>query len=899
MRILFSIIALCFCVLFADKAEADYLYHSTYLVNKIKPNLTVRSKPTSVFSQTKLMPIKLASVQFLTDGTQLKFDKVKGDVKSQCAALGYVLHIDKCGLGNNLSPSYLCSSELPDVAGAENYTSGCCNTKLYTAASASQCTDNATATGDYCYWGGSKKYRCTCDKSRYPYSNQDGEACSAGQVFDYTDVCKIRGSDGSVISEHYASCCKVSTKEGDGGYEQCDASNHEVGWGKSCRINGGATLLYEKCVCSSNYQTPCESTRLIDGSDYCKLDGTIYTRESNCESRCTYTSETNIDSYLQDKAWHCLYEKDGATIKDAEGSLCYNPSVSVAPDVIPDYDTTNVDKDKNYFDDCVAQGFTKSRSDCYVEHLILYCPNDSSKVWCLDGKYCSGYDVGNIDRIEACNVGANITFCGSKDQGLRCRYKMDECNACWNDGIYNGTCSNLDNTKDTQGKYLGYSLVDGKITANCCKFGYYMEDGICKPNVCDKDYYPYALRPDSTLGTVEECYEADASANLGYKAYFGYANCRNDEEKGESWMQDPNNSRRCVCNRTSEKLGYLPFGIDDYFGTNGDDANPGFNAGGYGLYRSCSDPDGTYYGYTMCYIGRKMTENGECIRAERGDYRYLYPYYSMVGINESLNHWGYPAITNKSEPRTSEDAYCIHKYTHCEDRNGRKLGDDEVCALVPEGCNLGYEEACNDCYHKSSVAKGNDGLYHINTGYLLTVNTYWNNSRLGGMTKCPKDYFKSSQHNLCYGICYTKNFSGCFAGEILVDDATNYQLGVVYYNKDKTLYLHSLQPYKYDTWDNAVTDIAAYAPEGYETHPIFGKGKWIMPRINGTITIEQVSRYVILGVLRDNAMGYLYGTWLSPEIDDKYAYYRTYEGGEVVKEKSGNYYYSPHLIFTY
>ena len=89
MRILFSIIALCFCMLFSNETRADYLYHSTYLVNKIKPNLTVRSKPTSQF-------IKLASVQFLTDGTQLKFDNKKGDVKSQCASLGYVLNVDKC-----------------------------------------------------------------------------------------------------------------------------------------------------------------------------------------------------------------------------------------------------------------------------------------------------------------------------------------------------------------------------------------------------------------------------------------------------------------------------------------------------------------------------------------------------------------------------------------------------------------------------------------------------------------------------------------------------------------------------------------------------------------------------------------------------------------------------------
>ena len=642
------------------------------------------------------------------------------------------------------------------------------------------------------------------------------------------------------------------------------------------------------------------------------MDGTNYTRESNCESKCTYTAETNIDSYLQDKAWHCLYEKDGATIKDAEGSLCYNPSVSVAPDVIPDYDTTNVDKDKNYFDDCVAQGFTKSRSDCYVEHLILYCPNDSSKVWCLDGKYCSGYDVGNIDRIEACNVGANITFCGSKDQGLRCRYKMDECNACWNDGIYNGTCSNLDNAKDAQGKYLGYSLVNGQITTNCCKFGYYMDGGICKPNVCDKDYYPYALRPDSTLGTVEECYEADASANLGYKAYFGYANCRSDEDKGESWMQDPNNSRRCVCNRESEKLGYLPFGIDDYFGLNGDEENPGFNAGGYGLYRSCSDPDGTYYGYTMCYIGSKMSSDkkGVCIMNSRAEYQWSYPYATPENINRVFISWGYPAITSNEKPRTSDDAYCIHKYTHCEDRQGRRLGDDEVCALVAEGCNLGYEEACNVCYHESSVAKGDDGLYHIGD-YVLISHTYWNEDVLSGITKCPLHFYQDENHpiyqnengNSCYIICFMSNLSECFSGALLLDDGNNNtKLGVVYYNANNTLYLHSLQQYKSGTWDDAMADVAEYAPLGYEEHPIFGKGKWQLPPRGYSLRgVKNTTQYATVITLKDygcstNVGG---GTWSSTIISDGTAYWEPYSSDPVATDKSAVKLYSPHLIFTY
>ena len=211
MRMLFSIITLCFCVCFSYTAEAALSYHNTHLVNNIKPNLTVRSKPTSVFSQTKLMPIRLASVEFLTHEYQLKFDNKKGDVKSQCAALGYVLPVSQCDKSDGYQPSYLCSSEksMKDVDGAENYTSGCCNTKLYTASSANGCSDNSTATGDYCYWGGSKHYRCFCDNIRYPYREytdtdlnaKEGMPCGQGE-FDYTDVCIIKDAGGAVISKH-------------------------------------------------------------------------------------------------------------------------------------------------------------------------------------------------------------------------------------------------------------------------------------------------------------------------------------------------------------------------------------------------------------------------------------------------------------------------------------------------------------------------------------------------------------------------------------------------------------------------------------------------------------------------------------------------------------------------
>jgi len=913
--------------------DAYSSYHNTNLVFDIKPTQFVRSKPTSVFSQTKLIPIRLASVQFLTDGTQLKFDKVKGDVKSQCASLGYVLPVSQCDASKGYMPSYLCSSELPDVTGSGNYTSGCCNSLIYTASSEKGCGDNSTATGDYCYWGSSKKYRCTCDNIRYPYraytdaelNAKEGMPCGEGQVFDYTDVCTIKDAGGAVISKHYASCClpfKEVDGKSNGGYKQCDGNNHEVGWGKSCRINNGATILYEKCVCSTNYQTECESTRLIDGSDYCRLDGTIYTRESNCESTCTYTAETNIDSFLYGKVWHCLFEEAGATIKKEEEQVCGNPK-----------DMENV----NYFDDCEAQGYTKSVADCYIDSLILECPSDSSKVWCVDGRACSKYPVGNIGIENACTKGANLIerkdkeaeTCFTDDKVVRCRYKKEDCNKCWNDGQYIGNCTNLDNLRDTNNKYLGYSLINGNVTENCCKFGYYMENGICVPNECDNGYYPYAIRPDKAIGEVEECYEADDSASLGYKVYFGYKDCKDDAAQGQYWMHDSSNSRKCVCNRGKPKDGdgneipgreALPFNIEDYFNGNGDTNNPGFGEGKYGEYRSCTDPEGSYYGYDMCYIGRKMSESGKCVPYQRVSYNKLYPYY-ISNVNNQLEIWGYPTVSIKTEPRTSEQAYCVHKYTHCEDKLGKKLGSQDVCDMIPDGCNYGYESACSECYHVSSVVKNGD-LFNVNPDYTFKVNRYTNNQHLSGFESCPEGVMHGGNYKVCYGYCdikingnydvetgkYTYVCEGCDKcqeGSILRlnDDNNPIIVGILYANRSSKLYVNILGNYPSADWYSAMEDVKKYAPFGLEMHYLFGVGCWRLPLKDEVLNTFAVSKpsvgpYPIMAI--NSLHGYSGGgTWTSTEKDSNTAYMQWYTSDMTSYTKSTSQVYTPTIIFEY
>jgi len=404
------------------------------------------------------------------------------------------------------------------------------------------------------------------------------------------------------------------------------------------------------------------------------------------------------------------------------------------------------------------------------------------------------------------------------------------------------------------------------------------------------------MRPDGTIGEVETCYEGDESASLGYKAYFGYKSCKSDESKGEMWMQDPSNPRKCVCNRTSDTLGHLPYGIDDYFNESG---SGGFNTGYYGTYRSCSDPDGTYYGYTMCYTGRVMSSKGRCTTKGPTGYLATYPYLGIYYVNNALAHWGLPQISATSEPRSSAQAYCVHQYTHCKDRNGKTLGDADVCALVPSGCNLGYEAACNLCYHIASIQKGNDGLYHLNPDYQIIVDSCRETAKYIGITKCPLGLQKASGRNACYGYCYTSDMSKCFPGYVLIDDAnSNTKLGVIYIKSGNTLFLQAKDGYRYDTWYNAMNISANYAPAGYENHPIFGRGKWKIPDSGQTLdNASHISAWPIYGTFYKE--GWNSGsTWTTATSGDM-AYYVNVGSADVYYPKSTALNYSIILILRY
>ena len=787
---------------------------------------------------------KYASVSFLQSDSKLDFKSEKVDVKTQCASMGYVIPVSACQ--DKMKPSKLCSAEgsMSGVSGADGYTTGCCNSKIYTVSSTDACDNNSTAqVSDSCYFAdGGLKYRCSCDRSRYPYSSiasknneKELEGCGNNAVFNVKNTCQAYEPKTQKIETYYSGCCPKS-------YVECGIGNtHTVGVGAACYIrNGdkGIVPTYASCACPAHFDTICNKSMLINSEYYCELDGKILTTDSNCESNCTKTSETNVDDYLYGATWHCLYEPEGATLKptaeEIKGNLCYGYVLSGVNSGTPS---------DMALSECEAQGYIKSEADCLNASTKVRCPTNDQKFWCLESRYCTNYNVsgeacvnkkawasGSTDIQELKSKGAKVDLCLDLSQGIRCKYQLDDCNKGWSDGEFTGNgWVNLDDS------FLG-------DTEKCCNRGYRMDNTThqCVENVCDKTRFPYAQDPGEDAGTLEICHEADSSASLGYKSYFGYSKCNDDASQGELWIADPSNNRRCICARNGEggRDYYLPFTTATFYNTNGDEsdnyANMGFNAGVYGRSQSCTDADGSYYGYTMCYMGRRMgtddANKAMCLVEPPTGYTRYYGYYPGISaLNEFLENNGLATVSAKPEPRTSANSYCVHKYTHCLSQEGKKLGDDAVCALVPEGCNEGIEAACNKCRHVASVVKGSDGLYHIRPdGMIIELNTCRNNAIYPGISTCPTGF----KHGGCgYGICYKycdlSDLSKCTTPDVLYSGST--RIGVIYIKSGKSLWVAA--PLKQNvTWDEAKTYAENYAPEGMETDATFGKGKWTMPQ---------------------------------------------------------------------
>lgn len=826
-------------LLFMASASYSYSsYHNTNLVEQIKPNPMARSKPTHT---------QFASVQFLESDTDLTFKNKAGDVKTRCAALGYPLEVSQCS--GALKPSYLCSSEISD-ADAANYTSGCCNSNLYTADNSESCQNNATAVNDFCYWGGKKKYRCSCNRNRYPYSTLAGEGCG-NLEFNANDKCVATNADGVSVS-YYASCVPA-------GYQECNLNDHLVGKGLSARVerNGNTIVLYESCECSASFDTYCPTEKLINaGKDYICTDyrNKQLTHYSNCETDCTQTAETNLDNYLYGKAWHCLYRKDGASLKTTEDQCTYSGNNS-------------------YYDECANQGFIKSESDCYISDLILRCPNDSTKVWCLDSKYCTGYPVADT----ACNVGANINECAERAQGVRCVYQLDECNKCWDDGKNKGSgCVN-----DTG---------DRGDVEKCCKKGFKFSGGKCVRNICDADEYPYDQNPGKDQGKLEICYEGSTSTTVyNYTAHFGYDGCNGDLSKGEMWIKDTPNGRRCVCDRkgTRENSPGFPFTLDLFFDSNADTTDSyshvGFNQGAYGFQTSCTDGDGSYYGYTSCFIGSQMTgPKGMCLRVGAVGHTTTYPYYpdtqGLANLKRVLGETAYSRI-GRTYPVTNNSldeskVYCINKKTH------GAINTPSGTSAIIEGCDNGYESACSaKCYNVANVVKSGEKYTWNSEGFQLLIHTYNSGTMNLGFEKCPAGFLKGGTYGSCYKECTTDNLAACDFGDVVKKGSA--VVGVVYAKDGNSgvscgtsSSLHILATGHKDsiTWSEADAWVKTYAPTGLESDVTFKAGNWRLPNNTemGSGCLAQYSMYTMQGTMNALGAAGLENSWTS----DTSGYYR-------------------------
>ena len=481
---------------------------------------------------------------------------------------------------------------------------------------------------------------------------------------------------------------------------------------------------------------------------------------------------------------------------------------------------------------CEAQGYTKSEADCYNAAAIIRCPTNGTKVWCLESKYCTGYDVGGDDACDATK--AKIEMCPSASAGnKRCRYKAESCNKGWSEGSIIAATLALTSEQTT--------LNNIGMWDTCCQEGYKYQNGKCVANVCSRIVYPYPNNPGTEPGQRRECSEADPSKPTGYSKHYGYADCYTEDntEYGQGmWKRKSTNSSeadyyKCVCERNSPTKTGLPFDVSHYYELNS--ASPyGFNKGVYGHSVSCTDDEGSYYGYSDCYIRYYMGSGSnkyKCLPAPTVNYCVVYPYLSIGQINTFLqqNNIEPYSISSKKDPRKQEDAYCVSRYNHYMDRYGNRLGDESVKDLLVEGCDTGLESACNICYHVSNLVKEN-GLWKAHGRFKIVVNTDVNQGNLNeqyGFEQCPSGFFKGcSGYGSCAKYCYAPNYSTCAVNDILKKG--DVVVGLVTYRSSNEIHVLALQG-KTLAFDEAVRwSREDFAPTGLESDPVLGKGKWHM-----------------------------------------------------------------------
>ena len=752
-------VLLCF---FCCVTEAYCSLLNTDLVYSIKPNPKVSSKPTS---------IKLASVSFLTNDSGVSFNGAELDAKTKCLVSGYGMQVSTCiGLGKN--PGVLCPYN--DATQGVEYADNCCDV-TYNHLIDDNCEDNSRLSSSYCLrsTGSSndavRYYRCECSEIAYPYMKD--EDCPAGYQIDYNpaNMCSANGEKrySTCIPKTYKDCSKEGIVNGSRGGLVGSALS---GYG----MLADGTLVYDVCVCPSQFMySDCE-TFLLDIEATCYNDGRYYYKAGNCYTGCDGNDLKDADYYYKDYALRCLYSD---TVKNVEGALCSKKQT------------------------CEEMGYVYSDDECPDSSiLVARCPSDVTKVWCMNANGCMHYPVGG----DACHDGAEIGYCGSDNK--RCSYKNEICNKNWSFGQHNG--------------------VYGGDTELCCKDGWDYIDGKCVPHDCgDVDLlYPYGDKYP-----IKEAAEHGAwginVCKSGDKYYYGYKQCKGcligdtfeNNSCSDLWVPAVDSPHKCVC-----KTEGLPYNNETLYTQGG--------AGNLGILNTCVDADATYYGYSSCYRWYTMEKEndkltGMCLTTScsENDFPYSSSMINTSSVKIKLN-----------ECTSEENALCEN-------------GNDEACHTCT---NAGSEYVINCNYGSAEAAK---------------------KSTLYGYKICPPELPYRASGYVCYDKC-SWGSSDCvrFDAVYYPNKETGNFIGTVTAVQNNEVYVMGPNIGKY-TWEDALTAVSDYYPDGFEMDENIGKGKWVLLK-STQIGWHAYWWYVEKRVY--SSFGEQWGSdiWLEEEIDESYAY---------------------------
>ena len=627
MRLCFGILIL-LCSTTVD-VSAGLISSGADLVDQIKPNLTTRSKPT-----TSPYP-KYASVSFLQPETKLDFNGGEPDARTMCLSSGYGMQVSSCTKQGKNS-SLLCPHD-------NTYTDACCD-KEYNHTSDSSCSHNAVLSSSFCKRTSGedavKYYKCECPVSAYPYQKESD--CPNGYRIDYNPAktCEANGE------KRYASCMPKT-------YKDCSQEGI-VNGAKGGLVGSGShgfgmladdTVVYEKCVCPSQFIYSDCDTFLIDESASCYNDGHYYYKAGNCYAGCSDNGSTDIDYYYKQSAMRCLFDDTGIISSTAPDKQYDNVININFGDKDKALCTRVIDGSEQVSKQtCAELGYVYSEDECPdKDNLILRCPSNDKKVWCMNANGCMNYPVSG----EACNLGAKVSYCGSDHR--RCIYDDSECNRNWNAGQHNG----------------GY----GGSTDKCCKDGWDYINGKCVEHDCGNVAYLY---PYGDKYPIEEA-AANGESSItmcksGDKVYYGYAQCKGcgygdtytSNSCDDLWQPAADSPHRCVC-----KTDGLPYDRTTLYTT--------AVKGTMGVLKTCRDTEATYYGYEYCYRAFTMTSPGKC---ENWSCSYFtYPYSGTTIDTATVKASGY-ACTEEEEKNCAN-------------------GNDKACHFCT---NAGSDKVLN-CYY--------------------------------------------------------------------------------------------------------------------------------------------------------------------------------------------------------